>query len=113
QLARGAGDPLRRHPAQGLGWEPDLGGRAGASRADVGVADVLATGALGPGLLELTPSRHTSRPGLAPVTHRANSRSVNRRLGYRLPAGSTPQSNTTFFPGTTDYQERGQCCTFC
>jgi hypothetical protein len=25
--------------------------------------------------------------------------SVNRRLGYRLPAGSTPQSNTAFFPG--------------
>jgi hypothetical protein len=25
--------------------------------------------------------------------------SVNRRLGYRLPAGSTPRSNTGFFPG--------------
>jgi hypothetical protein len=31
---------------------------------------------------------------LPPVTYRANIRSVNRRLGYRLPAGSTRQSNT-------------------
>jgi transposase len=31
---------------------------------------------------------------LPPVTYRANSRSVNRPLGYRLPAGSTRQSIT-------------------
>src|SRR5262249_49374503 len=38
---RRAGDPLRRHPAQGLGRQPDLGRGASAIRADVGVADVL------------------------------------------------------------------------
>ena len=34
----------------------------------------LAAAALGPGLLEPTPSRHTSGPGPTPVTYRANSR---------------------------------------
>jgi len=67
QLAGRAGHPLRRHPAQGLGWQPDLGRGASAIRADVGVADVLATGALGPGLPEPTPSRYTNGPGVAPV----------------------------------------------
>jgi hypothetical protein len=56
--------------------------------------DVLAAGAFGPGLPEPTSSWRAGSPGPAPVTYRANSRSVNRRLAYRLPAGSTPQSST-------------------
>jgi hypothetical protein len=47
QLACGIGNPLRRHSAQGLGWQPGLGRRAGAVSPDVDVADVLAAGALG------------------------------------------------------------------
>jgi hypothetical protein len=70
---------------------------AGALRAvgaDVGVADVLAAGTLCPGLPEPPPSRRGGSPGPAPVTYRANSRSMNRRLGNRLLAGSPRQSNT-------------------
>jgi hypothetical protein len=44
------GDPLRGHPAQGLGRQPDLGWCASAVGADVGVADLLAAGAFGLGL---------------------------------------------------------------
>src|SRR5262249_13928583 len=47
QLAGRTGDPLRGHPPQGLGWQPDLGGRASAVGPDVGVADVLATRTFG------------------------------------------------------------------
>jgi hypothetical protein len=75
--------------------QPHLGRCAGASRAEVGVADLLAAGAFGPGLPQSTPSRHTPGPGLAPVTHRANSRIAKRCLGYRHPAGSTRQATTT------------------
>src|SRR5262249_18763777 len=85
QLARRIGDPLRRYPAEGLGRQPALGGGAGAVGADVGVADLLAARAFGPGLPQPTPSRQTSGPGLAPVTYRANSRSVNRHpSAFRL-----------------------------
>jgi hypothetical protein len=40
------------------------------------------------------PAPRGGSPGPAPVTYRANSRSMNRRLGNRLPAGSPRQSNT-------------------
>src|SRR5262249_27586615 len=52
---------------------PVLGRCASAVGPDVGVAEVLAAGAFGPGLPESTPSLRTSGPALAPVTHRANS----------------------------------------
>jgi hypothetical protein len=38
------GDPLRRHPVQGLGKQPDLGRSASAVGSDVGVANLLAAG---------------------------------------------------------------------
>src|SRR5262249_27015666 len=41
-------------------------GRAGAGGADIGVADVLATGALGRGLPQSTPSRRSGSADLAP-----------------------------------------------
>ena len=44
---------------------------AGASGADVGVANLLATRALGPGFPQSTPAGHANGPGHAPVTHRA------------------------------------------
>ena len=69
---RGRGS-LRRHPAQGLGWQPDLGGGASAVGLDVSVADVLAAGAFGPGLPESTPAGCADGVGLAPVNHRAFS----------------------------------------
>src|SRR5262249_41290716 len=68
QLEGRAGDPFRGHPAQGLGRQPDLGRCAGASRADVGVADVLAAGAFGPGFPQPTTPGHIGGLGLAPVT---------------------------------------------
>jgi hypothetical protein len=67
------GDPLRRPPAQGLGRQPDLGRGAGAVGADVGVADVLAARAFGPGLPQSTPAGPVGGVGLAPVNHRAFS----------------------------------------
>src|SRR5215472_2071690 len=57
---------VRGHPAEGLGWQSNLGRCASAVGPDVGVADVLATGAFGPGLPQSTPTRRTSGPGLAP-----------------------------------------------
>jgi hypothetical protein len=52
-----------------------LSGRgAGAVGPDVGVADLLAARALGPGLLDSTPSRQTVGTGIAPVTERASPR---------------------------------------
>src|SRR5262245_42261746 len=79
-------DPLRGHPAEGLGWQPDLVRGAGAGGTDVGMADVLATGALGPGLLEPTPSRHTNGPAPTPVTYRARTSALDRLWSHRLPA---------------------------
>src|SRR5262249_9715853 len=82
-------EPLWGHPAKGLGRQPDLGRGAGAGGADVGVADVLAAGTFGPRLPQPMPSRPTSGPDLAPVTHCANFRNAKGRLGHRLPAVST------------------------
>jgi len=50
----------------GLGWQPDVGRGAGAVGADVGVADVLAAGALGPGLPESTPAGPAAALALPP-----------------------------------------------
>src|SRR5262245_40170499 len=74
QLAGGVGHPLRGHPAQGLGWQPDLGGGVGASRADVGVADLLAAGALCPGLAQSTAAGHAGSLGTAALIDRTNLR---------------------------------------
>jgi hypothetical protein len=63
-----------------------LGGSKGASGADVGVADLLAAGAFGPGLPQSTPSGHAGGSGPAPVTHRAETDAVERHWPYRLPA---------------------------
>ena len=76
------GDPLRRPPAQGLGRQPDLGRGAGAVGADVGVADVLAARAFGPGVPQSTPARHAGGAGLALVTRHANSPTA-RTLRWR------------------------------
>src|SRR5262249_8158351 len=46
---------------------------ASAIRADVGVADVLAAGAFGPGLPQSTPAGPAGGVGLAPVNYRAFS----------------------------------------
>jgi hypothetical protein len=79
------------------GGSRTLGRCASAVRAYVGVADVLAAGAFGPAVPEPTPSRRGGSPGPALVTYRAKSRSVNKCLGNRLPAGSTRQSNRIEF----------------
>jgi hypothetical protein len=57
-----------------------LGGGAGAGGADVGVTDLLAAGAFGPGLPQPTPSRLAGGPGLAPVTRRARTHAPRRAL---------------------------------
>jgi hypothetical protein len=88
QLAGRAGDPLRRHPAQGLGRQPDLGGRAGAVGPDVGVADVLATGAVCPGLPQSTPAGPAAGLGVAPVNDRALSLASPAGRG-RIPTADT------------------------
>ena len=67
QLAGRVGHPLRGHPAQGVGRQPDLGRGAGAVGVDVGVADVLAARAFGPGLPQSTPAGPVGGVGLAPV----------------------------------------------
>jgi hypothetical protein len=67
---------LRRHPAQGLGWQPDLGGCASAVDPDVGVADVLAAGEIGPGLPPSTSSRRIRSLDLAPLTGCTNPRGL-------------------------------------
>jgi predicted alpha/beta-hydrolase family hydrolase len=48
--------------------EPERGQRVSAVRADVGVADLLATGPAGRGLLESTPAGNAGGLGPAPVT---------------------------------------------
>src|SRR5438270_138243 len=44
------------------------------SGPDVGVADLLAAGAIGPGLPQSTPSRQAGGSGPVPVTHHASPR---------------------------------------
>jgi hypothetical protein len=56
----------------GLGRQPDVGRGAGAVDPDVGVADMLAAGALGPGLPESTPSRYAGAAVLTPLTDGTN-----------------------------------------
>src|SRR5262249_52044309 len=105
QLACGTGDPLRRHPAQGLGWQPDVGGCAGAVGADVGVAELLATGAFGLGLPESTPWRHGGSAGPASLTRvlagACTNRSITRPDG-RGASGSGPERRTR------SYSRRGR-----
>ena len=60
--------------------QPDVGRCAGASRADVGVADVLAAKAFGPGLPQSTPTGHAGGLGLAPVTHRSQHYAARKML---------------------------------
>src|SRR5262249_4101770 len=79
------GHPLRGHPAQGLGRQPDLGRSASSGGADVGVADVLATGAAGRGLPQSTASRPAGGPGFAPVTRHANSPRTNQSFAIAYP----------------------------
>ena len=66
QLAGRAGDSLRRHPAQGLGRQQNLGRGASTVRADVGLEDVLAAGTFGPRLPQSTPSWHAGGAALTP-----------------------------------------------
>jgi transposase len=80
QLACGIGDPLRRYPAEGLGWQPDLGRSASAVGPDVGVANVLAAGAVRLGLPQPTPSRRAGAAGLAPVTDRTPAYAARQTL---------------------------------
>src|SRR5262249_61153562 len=67
-----AGRPLRGDPAEGLGRQPHLGRGASTGGADVGVADMLAAGAFGPGLPQSTASRRAGGLGLAPVSRHAH-----------------------------------------
>src|SRR5262249_2474910 len=69
QLAGRAGDSLRGDPAQGVGRQPDLGRGAGAVGPDVGMADVLAAGAFGPGLPQSIPTGHAGASSFSAVTH--------------------------------------------
>jgi hypothetical protein len=80
QRAGRVSDPLRRHPAQGLGWQPDLDGCASAVGADVCVADLLAAGTFGPRLPQSTPAGQAGGPGLAPGTRRARTRADQKTL---------------------------------
>ena len=100
QLAGRVGHPLRRHPAQGLGWQPDVGGCAGTVGADVGVADLLAARAFGPGFPQSTPAGHAGGPGLAPVTH--------RRKPVDPPADSF--SALRLWARRRTYQDNGTAC---
>src|SRR5262249_39545312 len=71
QLACGAGDPLRRHPAQGLGWRPHLGRGASAVGPDVGVADGVAEGGWWPGIPLATSAGRDRRTDHGPVSRPA------------------------------------------
>src|SRR5262249_41518261 len=99
------GDPLRRHPTQGLGRQPNLGWRASAVGADVGLADLLAAGPLSRGLPESTPAGHARGPVLASVTYRVDSRIAKSLLGPRLPPGFTRQSHPST-PSSELFQDR-------
>ena len=76
------------HPAQGLVWQPDLGGGAGAVGPDVGVADVLAAGAFVPGLPQSTPAGPAGGVGLALVNYLAFSLASPAGRG-RIPAADS------------------------
>src|SRR5262249_38631603 len=65
---------------QGVGRQPDLGWRAGSVGPDVGVTDLLATGAFGPGLPESPPSRHAGSAGPASLTRVMAGVGTSRRL---------------------------------
>jgi hypothetical protein len=78
--------------------EPDLGRRTGAIRADVGMENVLATGAFGPGLPQPTPSRRAGDSGLAPVTHQARTHATRRFCHHRLAAATMRQANASGLP---------------
>lgn len=84
-LAGRVSDPLRRHPAQAVGRQPDLDGRPSAVGADVRVAELPAAEPLSRGLLESTPAGHGC-PGPAPVTLRTQSRTPTRRWVHHLSA---------------------------
>ena len=56
ELAGRVGDSLRGHAKECLRKQPDLGRGAGAVGPDVGVADLLAAGAFGPGLPQPNPA---------------------------------------------------------
>src|SRR5262249_7320125 len=94
QLAGRTGDPFRRHPPQGLGWQPDLGRRAGAGYPDVGVADLLAAGPLGPGLPQSPPAGRADDPGPAPVPRRARTPQLESLFRHRLSAKTLRWSST-------------------
>ena len=63
----------------GLGRQPDLGRGAGAGGADVGVADVLATAALRPGLPQPMAPRHAGAAGPATLTPRQRTHTPPKR----------------------------------
>jgi hypothetical protein len=92
QLACGAGDPLRLHPAQGPGRQPDLGRRTGTVDPDVVVADVLAAGAEYPGVPQSTPARRAGVPELSPVTPAPAPTQLLKPLRPRLPANTTRET---------------------
>src|SRR5262249_34541196 len=54
--------------------------------------DVLATGALGPGLPQSAPAGHAGDPRPAPVTHRAPAAVLGTFWERRLPAATTGSS---------------------
>jgi hypothetical protein len=95
--------------------QPDLGGGAGGVGADVGVADVLAAGALGRGLPESPPTRHAGGTGPASLTQVMAGTGTSRRiprLDRRAASGPCPQRRTsraaaragiTAFRGSTSF----------
>ena len=72
---------------------------AGAIRADVGLADVLAAGAFGPGLPQSTAAGPAGGVGLAPVNYRAFSLASPAGRG-RIPAADSelPEARTQHGP---------------
>src|SRR5262249_55873663 len=101
QLAGPAGDPLRRHPAEGLGRQPDLGRGAGASGADVGVAGLLAAGAVGPGPSQSTPSPPPRGPDLGTLSPSQQPMQFGRVFRRRLPADALRYLRTVGVSPTT------------
>src|SRR5262249_13172676 len=79
-------------PAEGLGRQPDLVRCAGPVGPDVRVADVLATGAFGPGFPQPAPAGPAGGVGLAPMNRRAFSFAFPAGRG-RIPAagGESPE----------------------
>jgi hypothetical protein len=76
------------------GRQPDLGRCAGAVGPDVGVAGLLAAGAFGPGLPEPTPSWLAGGPGLARVTHHAQTPSWRGGSFSTSLASAQPRGDT-------------------